>query len=48
MVRTTLIGAAFAAVTIALGSVWPVIVGHVIINLLAGLVLGEWLLDTER
>lgn len=47
MVRTALIGAAFAWITIAVGSLWPVVVGHVIINLMAGLVLGDWLLDTE-
>jgi len=47
MVRTGLIGIAFAGIAVALGSVWPVVVGHVIINLVAGLLLGDWLLDTE-
>lgn len=48
MVRTTAIGIAFAGVVIASGSLWPVVVGHTMINLVAGLVLGEWLLDTDR
>jgi membrane protease YdiL (CAAX protease family) len=48
MVRTTAIGGAFASVVLASGSLWPVILGHTIINLSAGLVLGEWLLDTDR
>ncbi len=47
MIRTGLIGLAFASIAIALGSVWPVVVGHVMINLVAGLLLGEWLLDME-
>jgi len=48
MTRTALIGVAFALIVLATGSVWPVVIGHVIINLVAGLVLGDWLLDTER
>jgi len=47
MVRTALIGVAFAGITLATGSLWPVVIGHVIINLVAGLTLGDWLLDTE-
>lgn len=47
MIRTGLIGVAFAGMVVALGSVWPVVVGHVMINLVAGLLLGEWLLDME-
>lgn len=47
MMRTGLIGFAFAAIVIVTGSVWPVVAGHVIINLVAGLGLGEWLLDGE-
>lgn len=47
MVRTATIGLLFAAVVLQTGSVWPVVVGHVIINLVAGLGLGEWLLDGE-
>jgi membrane protease YdiL (CAAX protease family) len=47
MVRTGSIGFVLAAIVLATGSVWPVVVGHVMINLVAGLGLGEWLLDGE-
>jgi membrane protease YdiL (CAAX protease family) len=47
MVRTGSIGFVLAAIVLTTGSVWPVVVGHVMINLVAGLGLGEWLLDGE-
>ncbi len=47
MLRTGLIGFLFAAVVVISGSVWPVVVGHIMINLTAGLALGEWLLERD-
>ncbi len=47
IVRTGVIGFLFAAVVLSTGSVWPAVLGHVIINLVAGLGLGEWLLEGE-
>src|SRR6056297_2746705 len=40
MLRTGSIGFLFAAVVVISGSVWPVVVGHIMINLTAGLALG--------
>ena len=48
MIRTGLIGFLFAAIVVITGSVWPVVVGHIMINLIAGLVLGDWLLQGEN
>ncbi|HKK92804.1 MAG TPA: CPBP family intramembrane glutamic endopeptidase [Longimicrobiales bacterium] len=47
MLRTGSIGFLFAAVVVISGSVWPVVVGHIMINLTAGLALGEWLLERD-
>lgn len=46
MVRAALLGFAFAATFLITGSLWPAIISHAIINLVAGLLLGEWLLNT--
>lgn len=48
MVRTTLMGAALAAGFLASGSLWPAVVAHVLIDILAGIVLGERLLSPAR
>ncbi|MDT8369558.1 MAG: CPBP family intramembrane glutamic endopeptidase, partial [Longimicrobiales bacterium] len=47
IVRTAVIGVIFAWAVLATGSVWPVVVGHIIINGVAGLVLGRWLLQRD-
>jgi membrane protease YdiL (CAAX protease family) len=47
-VRTALIGGFFAWGFLAAGSLWPVVVAHTAVDLLAGLVLGERLLPQAR
>jgi membrane protease YdiL (CAAX protease family) len=49
MTRATVIGAALAFGFVASGSLWPPIVAHAAIDVLAGIVLGERLLiEPER
>jgi membrane protease YdiL (CAAX protease family) len=47
MVRTTLMGGILAWGFLASGSLIPAVVAHTLIDLLGGLVLGEWLLPPE-
>lgn len=47
IVRTTLMGGVLAWGFLASGSLWPPILAHVLIDLLAGIVLGERLLVPE-
>jgi membrane protease YdiL (CAAX protease family) len=46
--RTAVMGALLAWVFLASGSLWPAIVAHVAIDLLAGIVLGERLLSPRE
>ncbi len=47
VLRTTVMGAVLAAAFVFSGSLWPPMIAHVLIDLLAGLVLGERLLVKE-
>jgi membrane protease YdiL (CAAX protease family) len=46
-VRTTLMGGTLAWGFLASGSLLPAIVAHTLIDLVAGLLLGDWLLPPE-
>ncbi len=45
MVRAAALGFAFAVSFLITGSLWPAIVAHAMINIVSGLLLGEWLLN---
>jgi len=45
MVRAAMLGLVFAASFLITGSLWPAIVAHAMINIVSGLLLGEWLLN---
>ena len=45
MVRTALMGGVLAGGFLAAGSLWPPIVAHIAIDILAGIVFGERLLS---
>lgn len=45
MIRAGILGMAFAAVFLVTGSLWPAILAHAIINVVSGLLLGEWLMN---
>lgn len=45
MLRTSVMGAVLAAGFLAAGSLWPVVIAHVLIDLVSGIVLGERLLS---
>ena len=48
MLRTTVMGAALAAGFLASGSLWPAVIAHVLIDVVAGIVLGDRLLSPGR
>ncbi|MEX2465468.1 MAG: type II CAAX endopeptidase family protein [Gemmatimonadota bacterium] len=45
MIRTALMGAVLAGGFIASGSLLPVIIGHTLVDLLAGLVIADWFIE---